>query len=104
MDPSLYRVETFQPHVNSRFDASLPDGSTLPLVLTEVHLVQSNEKVTQFSLLFRGPATPLVRQQTLRLDHAQLGQMDFFLVPIGADADGVSYEAVFSRFVSPAAR
>jgi hypothetical protein len=49
----------------------------------------------QFSLVFRGPAEPILPQATYAVDHDELGHLDMFLVPIGADGDGVRYQAVF---------
>lgn len=48
-----------------------------------------------FSLLFRGPATPRLRQATYAVVHPTLGSLPIFLVPVGEDADGMLYEAVF---------
>lgn len=48
-----------------------------------------------FSLLFRGPLDPQLRQATYRLRHAQLGDLEIFLVPVARRADGMRYEAVF---------
>ena len=50
----------------------------------------------QFSLLFRGPVDPFLPQRTYRLEHAELGALDVFLVPIGPDSEGMRYEAVFA--------
>jgi uncharacterized protein DUF6916 len=50
----------------------------------------------QFSLLFRGPADPILPQRTHRLEHADLGALDIFLVPLGPDSEGMRYEAVFA--------
>ena len=50
----------------------------------------------QFSLVFRGPAGPVLPQATYRLDHAELGELELFLVPIGPDAGGMRYEAAFA--------
>ena len=49
-----------------------------------------------FSLIFAGPPTPILPQRTYRLAHARLPELDIFLVPVGADASGVRYQAVFS--------
>ncbi len=49
-----------------------------------------------FSLLFRGPAAPRLGQGTFRLEHAALGALDIFLVPMEPDAEGPRYEAVFT--------
>ena len=48
-----------------------------------------------FSLLFNGPAAPVLPQRTYRLAHARLPELDIFLVPIGADAVCARYQAVF---------
>lgn len=50
----------------------------------------------QFSVVFRGPREPVLAQGVRDLRHAALGELALFLVPIGADADGVSYEAAFA--------
>jgi hypothetical protein len=50
----------------------------------------------QFSLVFRGPTTPLLPQATYRLSHAELGELDLFLVPLGAESDGIRYAAAFA--------
>jgi hypothetical protein len=34
-------------------------------------------------------------QQIRRVEHPSLGSMEIFLVPIGPDASGMQYEAVF---------
>jgi len=50
----------------------------------------------QFSLVFRGPVAPVLPQAIYRLVHAELGELDLFLVPIGPDAAGMRYEAAFA--------
>ena len=50
----------------------------------------------QFSLVFRGPTSPLLPQGTYLLTHAELGELALFLVPIGSDSDGIRYEAAFA--------
>ncbi len=51
---------------------------------------------TAFTLLFRGPAEPVLAQQSFQVSHPRLGQFPLFLVPVGADQAGVRYEAVFN--------
>jgi hypothetical protein len=45
-----------------------------------------------FSLVFRGGPNPPLPQRIYRVEHEQLGALEIFLVPIGAD----SYQAVFT--------
>lgn len=49
-----------------------------------------------FRLEFLGPVDPVLLQRTHRLEHDALGAFDIFLVPIGQDAGGTSYEAIFA--------
>jgi hypothetical protein len=51
---------------------------------------------TQFSLVFRGGPDPPLQQRIYCLEHEQLGALDLFLVPLGPDAAGQRYEAVFN--------
>lgn len=92
------RKETFEPITGQVFALSLGDGQTIPLELSAVNGngLQGMAKREQFSLHFRGPATPALVQQTYHLEHAQLGALDIFLVPIRRDATGMMYEAVFT--------
>jgi len=79
--------------------------SVAPIPLTLVETAESSapggtgpDGVTrqQFSLVFRGPLESLLPQATHRLEHAELGSMSLFLVPIGPDGEGMRYEAVFA--------
>ena len=50
-----------------------------------------------FALQFRTPAVMgYVPQRIYALTHSVLGTVEIFLVPLGADADGMRYEAVFA--------
>jgi hypothetical protein len=50
----------------------------------------------QFSLMFQGPGEIFMPQGMYTLTHRTLGTFDLFLVPIGKDDNGFSYEAVFN--------
>ena len=90
--------ETFEPITGGVFELSLGDGQTIPLELSAVRGtgLQGLAKREQFSLHFRGPATPALVQRIYRLEHPHLGALDIFLVPIQRDASGMTYEAVFT--------
>ena len=49
-----------------------------------------------FSLIFRGPPAPLLPQAIYALQHAGLGVLEIFVVPIARGAEGVSYQAIFT--------
>jgi hypothetical protein len=49
-----------------------------------------------FSLVFRGPSDLNLPQQIFKVEHEGIGAFDLFLVPIGPDAKGTRYEAIFT--------
>ena len=88
---------TFAPHVGTRFGLALSDG-VLELELTAVVDLPAPPGAPRvpFALRFRTPAiTGHVPQAIYALSHPALGDLELFLVPMGADAVGMRYEAVF---------
>lgn len=51
---------------------------------------------TPFALLFRTAQRAVLPQRIYAVAHAELGAYDLFLVPIGPDAKGMVYEAIFT--------
>jgi hypothetical protein len=90
--------ETFEPITGGVFELTLGEGQMLPLELVAVLGTGLKGIATreQFSLHFRGPATPALAQRIYRLEHPQFGALEIFLVPIQRDAAGMTYEAVFT--------
>ena len=95
--------DLFEDRVGEIFEVTLP-GPT-PVALRLVDATESSEPGgrgpqgqprLQFSLLLRGPQEPLLPQALYPLHHPDLGDLDLFLVPVGRDADGTTYEAVFA--------
>lgn len=50
----------------------------------------------QFAVHFQGPMDPILPQMIYRLENPATGVLELFLVPIGRDSEGVTYEAVFT--------
>jgi hypothetical protein len=79
-----------------------PSGDTLDLELVsvaELGEAPAGEVLPRrrpFSLIFRAADRGHLPQRTYSLTHADLGRLDLFLVPIGADQVGMRYEAVFT--------
>lgn len=89
-------LDDFAPHLHTRFRVLQPEG--FELELAEV-ADRSNAQLQQFSLIFTGAMSPWLPQGTYKLAHPQMRECELFLVPIGPDAVGMRYQAVFSRFV-----
>ena len=95
--------EHFAGRVGERFDVASGEGSDVPVVLVEATEGTEQggpgpggEERLQFSLVFRAPASQLWPQGIYTLAHEELGELELFLVPLGADAEGVRYEAAFA--------
>jgi hypothetical protein len=96
--------ESFAPHVGTEFHLQLGTAGTLPLTLVEAQAVGSvpgprpdgTPRRQPFSLVFRGPRQPVLPQRIYRLEHAAMGPLELFIVPIGPDEAGLRYEAVFT--------
>jgi hypothetical protein len=88
-------AETFAGRVGEQF--TLEDQqSSYPLVLAECERHGASPTREAFSLTFVGPVEPVLPQQIYPLRHEQLGLLELFLVPLGCDAGGTRYEAVFN--------
>lgn len=102
-ETAWFTYDDFAGRVGDQFRLALPEGPSLTLVLAEVTAGpaaggEGPDGATrqQFSLLFRGPADPQLGQGVWELEHDELDELALFLVPLGPDADGPRYEAVFA--------
>ncbi len=88
-----YLGETFLVHHGA------PDP--LEMLLIEVTALASAPAAASgrrepFSLLFRGPNDAALDQGIYGIEHAGIGTLDLFLVPVGSDQQGMRYEAIFN--------
>jgi hypothetical protein len=85
---------TFQPRVGETFAATPSmDGEPIDLVLTSCdESPHARPDHPAFSLVFRVPVPEPQPQQIFTLRHAELGEFDLFLVPLGPQ----EYEAVIN--------
>lgn len=91
--------ETFAPHIGESFRLHVDGPAVLDAVLTEateLPTAAARPGRAPFSRVFRGPPATIYPQRIYQLDHPRLGSFELFLVPIGADGEGVRYEAVFT--------
>jgi hypothetical protein len=91
--------DSFEQALNSRFEIEIPGLGRQTLELIALTRYSSSPAVQAFSAIFRGPLESPFPQGTYPVCHAQLGQVELFLVPVGREADGMHYEAVFNRLV-----
>jgi hypothetical protein len=88
--------KAFSEHLRTMFQVLLPGAEALPVELVEVEEQKSSPQVEQFSLIFRGPQTPVRPQKIYKLQHEKLGTFELFLVPLGPDKEGMLYQSCFN--------
>ena len=95
--PAQLTLETFSPFLGETFTVGEESGGAVELNLAEAASVNLGPQApgSAFSLLFHGPADPLLPQATYHFQHGSLGAMEIFIVPLGRDEHSAVYEAVF---------
>ena len=91
-------IETFEPAVGDAFTVGGEGGAKVELLLVEAERKDAGPHAPRpaFSLLFHGPGDPLLPQETYRFEHHALGVLEIFIVPLGCDEHGATYEAFFA--------
>ena len=97
MSDRILQRDEFAAVRNTRFRVPLEGAEAIELELVEVSELVSARRQEMFSILFRGPLHTLLPQRMYRMEHARMGEIELFIVPIGKDDAGYSYEAVFNR-------
>jgi hypothetical protein len=95
----MYDLAMFAPHVSETFWVEVGDAERFPILLIEATALPARPGVGRddpFHLKFRSTGPNMLVQQIHRMSTAALGELDIFLVPIGQDAEGVTYEAIFN--------
>src|SRR4051812_47850237 len=100
-----FTVETFQPHLGQPFRVIVDETHEMITLLSEVspwgHEEAARRPRVPFSLTFHAKPDALIPQATYRIENVNpngnsLEPFEAFLVPIGPDAGGMRYEAVFT--------
>jgi hypothetical protein len=92
--------EDFADRLGEVFAIGEPDVPAIPLTLTQAQPLPAGMGLPgvrpPFSLIFLGKDPRVLPQKLYRLEHGEMGAVTIFLVPIGKDAQGVSYQATFN--------
>lgn len=97
-------LATFADRIGQTFLMSAASDGSLPLALVEARSLASTGTRAEaslrarepFSLIFRGPAEPIMPQRIYTLTHDSLGRLELFLVPVGLDQGHMLYQAIFT--------
>ena len=100
----LFAQARFEAAVGTDFEVLAGDGAAVAAVLrlVEVSARASPRSHEQYSALFRGPAAPFLPQATYSMRHPAFDKLPLFIVPVGKDDAGVTYEACVVRRVPDA--
>jgi len=91
-------ADVFSARIGDRFRLHVTPDHAIEVELIEATVLGSRpgKGRTPFSILFRGPMTPVLPQRIYPMDHDAMGRLDIFLVPIGPRDGGMAYEAIFT--------
>ncbi|HJS20765.1 MAG TPA: hypothetical protein VJ785_18610 [Anaerolineales bacterium] len=99
MNESL-QLTDFQSQLDQIFSIHLNDARTIDLQLVSVTELGTAIRTgfrTPFSLHFLGPVSQqYLQQHTYQMMNEKLETLDIFIVPLGAEAGRMRYEAIFT--------
>jgi hypothetical protein len=94
--PRYLKLATYLPLVGSTFKIRRSQAPSLSVKLVSAERLP-NEIGESFSLIFRGHRNARLVQETYTIAHPRLGDFPLFLVPVGQEAKGQSFQAVVNR-------
>jgi hypothetical protein len=91
-------IDDFADRVGETFSGAAADGRALALTLASVDALPaaSDGGRAPFSLEFVDATPDHVPQQIVALEHPEVGAFELFVVPLGPDARGMRYQAIFT--------
>ena len=90
----IYTLSDFSRRVGKVFDVPVQGGSIALTLAAAQELPGGMRQGGSFRLEFTGRADQMLPQGTFEMQNGG-ERFDIFIVPIGADARGVRYEAIF---------
>jgi hypothetical protein len=93
----LFNYAQFSACIDTEFEVQVSSAERLTMELIRVQERHDSPRLEQFSLVFRGPMSPIQEQRIYPIKHERLGSFELFLVPIGPDEKGMCYEVVVNR-------
>ncbi|MCP5059494.1 MAG: hypothetical protein GY937_22555 [bacterium] len=90
----------FEERLEQDFRLHVDESQIIDLKLTRVDPQGPAETESglrrPFSLTFEAHSASLLPQRIYQVEHAALGRLELFLVPVGREGERVLYEAVFN--------
>jgi hypothetical protein len=92
--------ESFSEQMDSTFRVQVSALNVQSLKLVGVSESSRSAHGTAFDVVFLGQKGQAFDQGTYVVQHGKMGSFPLFLVPVGKAANGVYYQAIFSRLSS----
>jgi hypothetical protein len=97
--PDPFTIDWFLPHVGEVFHVA-EESRVVPILLSEISRLvtdrSSRRRREPFSLVFHASRESRLEQQIYRIEKPGMEPFDCFLVPIGLDAHGMRFEAIYT--------
>lgn len=92
------KQKMFEGTLKGTYQIALGKDHRLDLVLESIKTHKAHQEGYEcFSLLFSGPNDQSLPQASYEMTHEQLGTFPLFIVPVSAEGNKISYEALFNR-------
>jgi hypothetical protein len=95
-----FTAEMFAGRIGQQFRLRASADTVMQVELIEAKVLGSSAADSSlrkpFSILFRGPMTPVWPQRIYRVEHDAMESFDLFVVPVGPKNGGMEYEAIFT--------
>ncbi len=100
MTETVLVFEDFADKIGQTFTIGFSDAPAVVLSLAEAEPLRTRQSPVKgrlpYSLIFVGHSEQMLPQRLYWLEHATLGQIELFLVPVGKDARGFHYQSLFN--------
>jgi hypothetical protein len=91
-----YKRDDFTEQLNTTFEINFTPDIVKDAELIQVSNLEGTGNYESFSITFLVPEDCPIYQQIYPIDHAEMGNLELFLVPSGKDEKGTTYVSVFN--------
>jgi len=91
-----YKRDDFTEQLNTTFEINFTPDIVKDAELVNVSTLEANGNYESFTITFLVSEDCPIYQQIYGIDHAEMGNLELFLVPSGKDEKGTTYVSVFN--------
>lgn len=93
----ILHLADFRPHLKKVFQVHSEDEGVVKVNLVEAE-GRDRKGIESFSLIFKGPKEPVLKQKTYKVKQSKLGEFKIFMVPIvSGEQNAVLYQTIINR-------